>query len=212
MDNYPPVDTIKLKYLDPLSIHESVVLLNFQKEGKDASGTGFFIIVPDSPYEVILTAGHNLYGHDKKLTTNVRLVLPNSNPFNPAPLLIPIPPENIKVSPEYMDDPTNAEADYGAILLPWTGKQPGNPDIEGRRRGFGFKATHALSELRGEVTVSAYRDRCLPGRPLISMGPVLIDLCTEKQLVYGAITEQGNSGSPVWIAYGDNDIAVVAIQ
>ena len=108
------------------------------------------------------------------------------------------------MSADYLKDPSNLEADYGVILIPYTGKKP--------RRGFGFKMMHALSELRGEVNISSYRGGSSPGRPVLSTGPILASESTKSQLVYAATTEQGNSGSPVWIAHNLDDIAVIAVQ
>jgi V8-like Glu-specific endopeptidase len=204
VDEYPPVDIPNLKLVDVVSIHESVVKLNFYKDGKPAVGTGFFINIPDSPYEVILTAGHNLYTKMKTFTTQVTICLPHPNRLSAEPYTIgPIPAEHIKLSAEYLKDPNLAEADYGVILIPYTGK--------GDRRGLGFKMMHAFTELRGEATVSGYRQETLPGRPVMSTGVILTNESTEDRLVYEAPTEQGISGSPVWITYKIGETAVVAV-
>ncbi|KAF4609410.1 hypothetical protein D9613_012989 [Agrocybe pediades] len=203
-DVHQVVDIPSLRRIDLASIHESVVKLSFAVDGQTGVGSAFFVIIPDSPYEVIFTAGHNLYTDAQTFTTEVTVLLPNPNPMSATPISIPIPPENIKVAADYMQDPTNYEADYGVILLPWNGKNP--------RRGFGFKMTHAFSQLRGEARISSYRDITLSGRPVISAGPILVHECTENQLVYKATTEKGNSGSPVWIPDDTDEIAVVAIH
>lgn len=115
---------------------------------------------------------------------------------------MPVPPEHVKVSEEYMKDRKNRESDYGVILIPYN-KQTA-------RRGLGFNMMNAFTELRGEVTVSMYGDRSTPGRPRISRGPVAKG-STENQLLYDAETEQGASGSPVWFAQGPFAV-VVAVQ
>jgi V8-like Glu-specific endopeptidase len=203
-DKFPLVVIPRNAHLDVIPIYACVVRLSFHGEGKNGIGTGFFFKIPDSPYEVILTAGHNLYLPTKTFTTQLKVLLPNPNPSSGLPYAITIPAEHVKVSPEYLKDPTILEADYGAILIPYTGKAD--------RRGLGFKMTHAFSKLQGIVTVTAHGDNTIPGRPTVSDGAVLVDRCTENQLVYEAATQQGNSGSPVWLVDDAGDVAVVAIQ
>jgi V8-like Glu-specific endopeptidase len=204
VDEYPPVDIPNLKLVDVVSIHESVVKLCFYKNRRKAYGTGFFINIPDSPYEVILTAGHNLYTQMKTFTTEVTVLLPHPNRLSAEPYTIgPIPAEHIKLSADYLKDPNLSEADYGVILIPYTGKQD--------RRGLGFKMIYAFTELRGEATVSGYREDTPPGRPVMSTGVILTNESTENQLVYGAPTEQGISGSPVWITYKIGEVAVATV-
>ncbi|KIL60430.1 hypothetical protein M378DRAFT_920962 [Amanita muscaria Koide BX008] len=201
---YPPIDVPKLHRLDLALIHESVVKLTFYIGDDQRVGSGFFVNIPDSPYEVILTAGHNLFHASKTFTTQVTVLLPNPNPSSVEPYAMIIPAKHIKVSAEYQKDTTVIEADYGVILIPYSGKK--------LRRGFGFNMIHAFSELRGEVNVSCYDVRTAPGRPVISTGVILTNESTENQLVYEAKTEQGSSGSPVWVAYDVDDVAVVAVH
>lgn len=203
-EEYFPVNTTNSRGVDTSLIHDSVIKLTFKSNGKAGVGTGFFIHIPDSPYDVILTAGHNLYTHTKTYTTSITVLLPDPNPYVTAPVAIRIPPEHVKVCAAYLNDPTNTIFNYGAILIPYTGGTP--------RRGFGFNAIRAFSEHLGDVHLSSYRTGSYPGRPVWSTGVILNDESSAYCLVYDATGETGGDGSPVWVVLHATEIVVVGIQ
>jgi V8-like Glu-specific endopeptidase len=98
-------------------------------------------------------------------------------------------------------NPTNSINDYGVILTPKDINLP---------KGFGFSLKLGQDDLKGKtVEVSGYRVASEPGLPKTSSG--YCTLCRPDQLEYDATTEQGNSGSPVFIPYNGHE-AAVAIQ
>lgn len=145
---------------------------------------------------MILTAGHNLINPKQQFSQKLTI-------------LGRVPGENIDVGNSYEipDDykrdpqPSNAVNDYGVILLPRTGNKP--------RPGFGFSLKLAfINDLEGDVRVTGYRDVTPACRPITSSGS---STCTLDQILYRASTEQGMSGSPVWVSYSGFE-TVVAIQ
>jgi hypothetical protein len=128
---------IPSRLADLHGLQEWIVELEFYKDGTLSNGTGFFVKVPNSPYDVILTAGHNLYTDKKTYTTKLTILLPNLNPNCAEPIRVAVPSEHIKVSAAYISDPTLQEEDYGAILIPRSA--PG--------RAFGYRMISSLDEL-----------------------------------------------------------------
>lgn len=208
VDSDPPVVIPRgLQFTDPHVLKEWTVKLRFYSDGELGYGSGFFINIPKSPYDVILTAGHNLFSDKKAYTTNLTILFPNPDPSSAefVSKRVDGPDVKVKVAAAYLSDPTFIEADYGAILLP---RPPGSDG-----RGFGFNMTLAFRELKGDACISGYRVPSQPGRPILSTGPIVS--CSATQLAYDATTERGISGSAVWIQYQGSqtiELAVVAIQ
>ncbi|PPR03403.1 hypothetical protein CVT24_012528 [Panaeolus cyanescens] len=204
---YPPINITNTNHIDLPSLHSSAVvklISDHNCNGQNVIGTGFFIHIPESPYEVILTAAHNLWTATNGYARNTTILLPHPNIRSPDHLSIPISPACIKVCAQYMREPTNPNFDYGAILVPYSSNS--------KRRGFGFKMTHAFCELRGTVNVSSYRQGSSPGRPVWTTGHVVNEELTDNRLVYEATAENAGNGAPLWIAEGTEDVFVLAIQ
>lgn len=108
------------------------------------------------------------------------------------------------ISAAYRNNPTHesAEFDYGAIFVPKLKKS----DV----RGFGFALKLGHDNLqKKDLAISGYRAKTPQGHPVISTGSCMG--CWENQLEYKVNTEQGLSGSPVYMPYRGHE-AVVAIQ
>lgn len=177
------------------------------------NGTGFYVNLPGTKDDVILTAGHNLISETSRRATDLT-VLGNSP--------ISIGADEFKISKSYEQEPNGKQAvnDYGIILVPRVNNQP--------RAGFGYSLKLGIDEdLNRTVHVTGYKGKVSkPGnslgstpsdkdkqntdmnKPVDSTGKATSD---GEQLVYGARTEQGMSGSPVWVAYNGYP-TVVGIQ
>ncbi|KAK4112068.1 hypothetical protein N656DRAFT_845391 [Canariomyces notabilis] len=177
--------------------------------GDDATETGFYINLPGTTHDVILTAGHNLIDKDGHRSTNL-VVLSSDGNDN-----IAITEDSVKISERYIKRPvdSNAVHDYGAILIPRQNSQPPRP-------GFGFSLMLGIDSkdratkdpkdeyLSGAIFVSGYRGSTPPGKPDLSSGTCTI---RPEQLEYTVKTQVGLSGSPVWTAYNGVE-TVVAIH
>ena len=109
------------------------------------------------------------------------------------------------VSASYKMKPnhSNAENDYGAILIP-------KETSDAPARGFGFALKLGHDNLRKyNMDVSGYRVNSESGKPATSTGRRIG--CRENQLEYQIQTEKGLSGSPVFMPYEGHE-TVVAIQ
>ncbi|KAF2795303.1 hypothetical protein K505DRAFT_374011 [Melanomma pulvis-pyrius CBS 109.77] len=198
---------------------------------KQSWGTGFFFNVPESAYDVILTAGHNLIdssgspAKDLKVHTLVPKRTPNG--IIPDVQITSIDDSSwVKVCPAYAANPvtnTNAINDWGAILLPKSRM----------RAGFGYNLRVGVQEMgknirvfdrfRGKVVdttykphveITSYRITDRVGAPLERSGDLFIEgeeRLRDRQLEYGIDTEEGMSGSPVWTANRGGE-CVVAIH
>lgn len=167
--------------------------------------------LPGTKDDVILTAGHNLISESGRRATDLT-ILGNSP--------ISIGADGFKISKSYEQEPNGKQAvnDYGIILVPRVNNQP--------RPGFGYSLKLGIDEdLNRTVHVTGYKgkenkpgnslggtpsskDKLNMNKPVDSTGKATSD---GEQLVYGARTEQGMSGSPVWVAYNGYP-TVVGIQ
>jgi hypothetical protein len=86
------------------SENDWIIKLQFHKDGKQASGTGFYCNIPDASHDVILTAGHNLIDSTGKLTSNLK-ILPGD---------IPVKDDDVRVSAAYKAS-QEPEVDYVKI-------------------------------------------------------------------------------------------------
>ncbi|THH06244.1 hypothetical protein EW146_g9673 [Bondarzewia mesenterica] len=150
-----------LKFADLELVNEWTVKLDFHVEGVLTYGSGFFINIPDSSYDVILTAAHNLVSPTGKFSSKLTVLLADGSRM---------PATDFHVSEAYKAKQTPM-TDYGAILL--------------------LRPPHR--------SACGYCVETPPGHPMTSSGHCVG--CYAEQLEYKAVTEQGISGSPVWIDY-----------
>ncbi|KAF3928332.1 hypothetical protein AA313_de0209995 [Arthrobotrys entomopaga] len=181
--------------------NEWIVKLKFQQEGNTFYGTGFYLNIPDTTSNVIVTAGHNLISGNKFETfesKNIEILQPNGNSTNEKIT-------GVFIAESYRQDPSskNAKNDYGAII---TERSEGVTTA----KGFGFSLKLGHEELRGRpLEVVGYRVGSIPGLPDTSSGH-----CVRSwpgQIEYEVTTEKGFSGSPVFLPCKGHEVAV-AIQ
>ncbi|KAL7937195.1 hypothetical protein V8C35DRAFT_217463 [Trichoderma chlorosporum] len=172
-------------------LRNSIVRLQFDFGQETKHGTGFFVNFPSDKYDVILTAAHNLMNEDKIRALNLMVVY-GSEDFD---LVM-----DFKICPEYEQNPkfTNRGSfDYGIILLLKDNTK------QNKRQGLGLNlGLSSHPTLRGSkgTRVSGYKAED-PNHPLQhSSGQTMRG--GKQYLEYKAPTEQGMSGSPVWVPYG----------
>lgn len=167
---------------------------------------------PGTKDDVILTAGHNLISESGRRATDLTIL--GDSPIS-------IGADGFKISTSYEKEPNGKQAvnDYGIILVPRVNSQV--------RSGFGYSLKLGIDEdLNRTVHVTGYKGKVTKAgnkvgstssdkdkkqnmnKPVDSTGQATSD---GEQLVYGARTEQGMSGSPVWVAYNGYP-TVVGIQ
>ena len=186
-------EDLKLKNLDV--IRDWAVKLSFVKIST-CYGSGFFVRIPDTPYDIIFTAAHNLQYSNGVRTTKLQV-----HYTDPDIRVYDVPDQDVYVCEDYRG-PNTPEADYGFIRIPRDTTKP--------RRGFGFSIPLAYeSDFRGSMYLSGFQDETPEGYPILGTGKCRD--CHEKLLQYDITTQPGLSGSGVWIAYKDELIAV-AIQ
>lgn len=185
-------------------------------------GTGFFINLPDAPDNVILTAGHNLIRSSGERTREMKVhitLLPAQPNCAPQILVQDVDPSTIRICPDFEKNPVASENkinDWGMILLPAT---------KPKRPGFGFnlrlafqefgKKVRAYDEAKDKIVETAY----IPHMRVTSFtaersGPLVVEgeeRLRKDQLEYSIDTEEGMSGSPVWMEDRGGE-CVVAIQ
>jgi hypothetical protein len=223
-----------LEYLDLSVIKDWVVKLEFDRtiDGKSRtfSGNGFFLDMPDLPDKhIILTAAHNLVYNGGQRSSKLKVsynnpyeVVPGKPPVvkyadetvvkcedgtekAPGPIIertVENNKDNVYVCEAYDSEKVDPPSDYGAICIPRTStKSP---------RGFGFSLQLAYrNSFEGNVHVSGFRVSNKTFHPLTSSA---IGMTYQTNYVeYRATTEQGISGSPVWVEY-NKFIAAAAIQ
>ncbi|KAI1773219.1 hypothetical protein F4818DRAFT_120906 [Hypoxylon cercidicola] len=192
---------------------EWVVKLTFKKLGDEKHGNGFFVNVPNTDFDVIFTAGHNLVDKPQHYCTDIRIVNSDNE--------IPVTPDMIRVCERYFNEPedTNSIFDYGIILL--------KRRKQDRIRGFGFNLMLGLAPVRegsgssnkkvkdvlqgALLYVSGYapEDSPIDEPPKRSAGTCIRP--RRGDLTYEADTIQGMSGGPVWIGFRGVE-TVVAIH
>ncbi|KAK6499519.1 hypothetical protein TWF506_004149 [Arthrobotrys conoides] len=171
-----------------------IVKLQFQQAGKTFYGTGFYLNIPDTKFNVVVTAGHNLINEEKVLSENIEIQEPNGKS-------IKVETSDVFISESYQKNPNakNAQNDYGAILT----KREGVDSA----KGFGFSLKFRHEELMGlPLGVTGYRIGSDPGEPDTSSG-----FCTRAwpdQVEYEVTTEKGFSGSPVYLPCKGHDVAI----
>ncbi|ETW77754.1 hypothetical protein HETIRDRAFT_453887 [Heterobasidion irregulare TC 32-1] len=179
-----------LKFANLNLVENWTVKLEFHVNGALTTGSGFFVNFPDCAYDVVLTAAHNLISPAGTLSSDLTVLLADGTR---------VPATNFRVSDAYKVQQTPVD-DYGAILLP---RAPSGVP----RDGYPFSMRLAFEDaFKGSIYVSGYRADTQPGQPKTSSGACVG--CYAEQLEYKAGTEQGISGSPVWIEYQGLQTAV----
>ncbi|KAI0179867.1 hypothetical protein GGR52DRAFT_568634 [Hypoxylon sp. FL1284] len=188
-------------------------LWNADGEKEKRHGNGFFINVPNSNFDVILTAGHNLVDKPQQYCANIRIIRSSDE--------ILVTPNMVRVCERYFNEPEDNKAiyDYGVILLERSKRF--------RMRGFGFNLMLGLAppldglasseknvrDILQDATlyVSGYSPEDSPAdaAPLKSEGRCI--RLTRHDLAYEAHTVQGMSGGPVWMGFRGEEM-VVAIH
>ncbi|PNP41968.1 hypothetical protein TGAMA5MH_06146 [Trichoderma gamsii] len=185
-------------------LRNTIVRLQFDFGGQVNYGTGFFINLPSTKYDVILTAGHNLISEEKVKARNLTVIYHGNHKEKVT---------EFKICPQYEESlgtnprlPTHVNYDYGVILLP---KDEGQAD---KRLGLGLDLSlnidPSLQGLR-DAFVSGYGD---------GVGSMTLRTCFSplkglgnKIEYYLESKEQGMSGSPIWVTH-DGQMTVIGIH
>ncbi|UKZ70481.1 uncharacterized protein TrAtP1_011461 [Trichoderma atroviride] len=185
-------------------LRNTIVRLQFDFGGQANYGTGFFINLPSTKYDVILTAGHNLVNEERVRAKNLTVIYHGNRKEKVT---------EFKICPRYEEflgtnprPPTHVNYDYGVILLP---KDEGQAD---KRLGLGLDLSlnidPSLQGLR-DAFVSGYGD---------GVGSMTLRTCFSplkglgnKIEYYLESKEQGMSGSPIWVTH-DGQMTVIGIH
>lgn len=167
-------------------------------------GTGFFLNLPSTKYDVILTAGHNLINEEKVKAQNLTVIYHGNRKEKVT---------EFKICPQYEEflginprPPSHVNYDYGVILLP---KDEGQAD---KRLGLGLDLSLNLDpSLQGsrDAFVSGYGDG-VGSMTLRTCFSPLEGLASNIEY-YLESKKQGMSGSPIWVAH-DGQMTVIGIQ
>lgn len=171
------------------------VWLEFKAEGNRSMGSGFFIDMPDSQdNKLILTAAHNLIDPNGNDTQDLE-VFSQGNKLEVVETWS-CPFYRASQSPEH---------DYAAVKVKRTA-----PVLNSS--GFVFAVGLGdVDHLSGDAYVTGYRNT-QPRQPTTSMGPLIACFGKGKEMIeYRVVTEQGISGSCVWIGY-DGYPTAIAVQ
>ncbi|KAI1211520.1 uncharacterized protein F4807DRAFT_417933 [Annulohypoxylon truncatum] len=220
--------------LEELHMRETfIVKLSFYRP-EHCTGTGFYINIPDvrrdwytcnsnnpAPtnskdrtegkcHHIILTAGHNLIGDDRNLSTNVKIERAEfeekENEKKEIETVIKktwidVSEDQVMICDSYRKNPgpDNSRNDWGAIFL----------ESDGRPHGFGINLLLGLDDRedgcqsliqrvlqKNQVTIAGHLTK---GSIRTTTGPGSV--CSTGQIEYEAQTEPGISGSPVWVPY-----------
>ncbi|KAH8125208.1 hypothetical protein FP744_10009527 [Trichoderma asperellum] len=185
-------------------LRNTIVRLQFGFGGQIHYGTGFFINLPSTKYDVILTAAHNLVNEEKVKAQNLTVIYHGNRKEKVTEFKIcPRYEEFLGINPR---PPTHVNYDYGVILLP---KDEGQAD---KRLGLGLDLSlnidPSLQGLR-DAFVSGYGD---------GVGSMTLRTCFSplkglgnKIEYYLESKEQGMSGSPIWVTH-DGQMTVIGIH
>ncbi|KAL7805530.1 hypothetical protein V8C44DRAFT_222594 [Trichoderma aethiopicum] len=195
----PQPEILNILDRSSFDLRNAIVRLQFRFGETRRHGTGFFVNLPSPTYDVILTAAHNLIDGNKVPAAELMVIYGN----NEAEV-----PTKVEICPQYMDilgtrsqSDKRACYDYGVILLAkYKIREKQRPGL-GLSLELGSKDTLRKPK---EVRVYGYGETAGNGL-LESAGPLEE---VESHLEYLATTEIGMSGSPVWIPYGGQPMAV----
>jgi len=178
-----------LEYVDLDIINDWVVKLTFDKlvgnEIQNFTGNGFFLNVPlnlkvlyNNPFEIDPDSNQVRFLDSSDTKAIIERTVENTE-------------ANVHVSETYKGAGM-ASADYGVICIPRTFKG---------QRGFGFNIKLANRKtFKGNVHVSGFKNGMMKSlRPLTSSSSNMI--YHDNYVEYHAKTEQGISGSPVWVEF-----------
>ena len=170
---------------------------------KPAVGTGFFINLPEAANDIILTAGHNLITRSGERTREMKALINDGQQIQ----TVDIDPSAIKICPEFETNPVASENkinDWGMIILPAPKK---------KWPGFGFslrlafqefgRKVRAYDEAKDKVVDCSYVPLMRLSSYSVERSGLLVVEGEERlrndQLEYSIDTEEGMSGSPVWM-------------
>jgi len=194
-----PVHNKNLVHANLNSTAESwAVWLEFTSDGNLSMGSGFFIDLPDlKDHKLILTAAHNLIDGKGKDTRDLKIFCKGNDKLK-------LEVVDTWCCPSYRAS-QNPEHDYAAIKVKC-------PAEISDCRGFVFAmGLGDVDQLSGDAYVTGYRNT-IPRKPTTSMGHLVVCFGKEKEMIeYRVVTEQGISGSCVWIGY-DGYPTAIAIQ
>lgn len=192
----PEIDHANGSRFTDLDFGSWTVKLRFRVHGSDATGSGFFIDIPDTPdipgspgytNAVILTAGHNLLGSDGARSKDVAVLGQGSGGQDYL-----VPEGDMHVSRAFTGAHGNPGVDWGVILC--RRKRPKKGE------GFGYSLRLGyVQHIKGTMYVSGYRNSTQAGHPVTSSGTLVA--AYQEWLEYRSTTEQGLSGSVVWTNY-----------
>ncbi|KAK6354004.1 hypothetical protein TWF730_008424 [Orbilia blumenaviensis] len=175
--------------------NEWIVKLEFQQGGNTHTGTGFYLNIPGTAFNVIVTAGHNLINDKGSESKNLKILRPDNESTDEEIC-------KIFISESYKRNPTpkNAKNDYGVIL---TNRGKGITTT----KGFGFSLKLSHEQLKGRsLDVSGYRVGSVAGQPVVSSGNCVYT--RRGQIEYKVDTEPGLSGSPVYLPFKGHEVAI----
>ncbi|KAF8451723.1 hypothetical protein BDZ91DRAFT_802618 [Kalaharituber pfeilii] len=190
------------------------------KEGQPPGyGTGFFLNVPGSRQDVIVTAGHNLVqpGRDgPKVTPKIGIRLIDSEIHSQVTEFVT--PDAYHIASRYKSSPgpmADSADDYGVILID-------RPIVNGTprpREAFGFNIVLAAMDLTTDQPGSMlsahvggypglHQDRNLDIPPKFGFGSGHFGKYADRHLYYHGGTDQGMSGGPIWVNFLGEEIVV----
>ncbi|KAF9465825.1 hypothetical protein BDZ94DRAFT_1320103 [Collybia nuda] len=187
--------------LDPDVTKRWAVLLEFKKNGSPAVGNGFFVGIPDTTtHHIIFTAAHNLTTREGVRTADLTAVYETNppDPSNPPGTRITqiVPEEDIYICEGYTKT-GRPEDDYGFIRIKRNATE--------KTFGFGFSIKLAYEDyFKDKIYVSGFE----PGNRAFNIANGACMECYTKIVVYEAKTQQGISGSAVWIDYKNSQVAI----
>ncbi|PTB61329.1 hypothetical protein BBK36DRAFT_1164168 [Trichoderma citrinoviride] len=180
-------------------LRNAIVRLQFRFGENRRHGTGFFVNLPSPKYDVILTAAHNLIDGNNVRATELMVIYGDNDAEFPT---------KVEICPQYVDilgtwpkSDERAVHDYGVILL------AKDKTREKKRPGLGLSlelGSKGTLQKPKEVRVYGYGETA--GNDFVESSGPLAEV--SDHLEYHATTEIGMSGSPVWIPYGGQPMAV----
>ncbi|KAF8460889.1 hypothetical protein BDZ91DRAFT_851308 [Kalaharituber pfeilii] len=191
--------------------------LYFESEKGPAIGTGFFLNIPGTTQDVIVTAGHNFIRAPKPGQTQAqrvqKIVLWLQDAGGKWSTQV-VMPTQCRVAQPYEQSPTqqNAIYDYGIILLDRT-------DSHIPRDSLGYNIALASMDLNSSslgqgvglnAQVGGYpgSSNFISKDPILETGNGRFTHVDKRQLHYTAATDQGMSGGPVWVDFGGEAVVV----
>ncbi|KIY45975.1 hypothetical protein FISHEDRAFT_60815 [Fistulina hepatica ATCC 64428] len=194
-----------LIYVDVLAMRGWSVKFTFMKDGKEKTGSGFFVDIDLPTDYVILTAAHNLWSLESDTpSTDIKIEYPSSTGSGIESYTIAQQTQDsVYVNKPYHEKSSQQrgepEVDYGFLRIP---RKPGEP-----RRGFGLSLKLAYADFfTGDMHIQGFQDKSKPGQPIQSSGACVE--CYPARVEYSIKTQPGISGSVVWVEFAGSPFAV----